>query len=188
MDEPGLGVQKRATRAMSPAAAASWIGWWPRLDWPARVGRKGPGTESMNLLLTTLFSCPRFLNSARADAAGSGCRRGRLDPPRSRTGVTIRSRPSPDARVAQPGARPAPRGDRIRSPWTVRARYAMHVLSTEVHAVVPIRFTDASIIFRFTGLRVHGIPSSWNPRAQIACSPASAKLPGICFGVSRRRQ
>ena len=71
-----------------------------------------------------------FLNSARADAAASGCRRGRLDPPRSRIGVTIRSRPSPDARVAQPSARPARRGDRIRSPWTARARYAMHVLST----------------------------------------------------------
>jgi hypothetical protein len=42
--------------------------------------------------------------------------------------------------------------------------------------------------FRFTELQVHGIPSSWNPRAKIACSPAFAKLPGICFGVSRRRQ
>ena len=51
----------------------------------------------------------RFLNSTRADAGGGS--------PRGRTGVTIRSRPSPGARVTQNQRCPfgTPHGDRVRA-------------------------------------------------------------------------
>ena len=91
---------------------------------------KPPVIPSIFFRGTSALSADRSLSElGKSRRSRPGCRRGRLDPPRSGTGVTIRSRPSPGARAAQPGVRPAPRCDRIRSPWTVRARYAVHVLS-----------------------------------------------------------
>jgi hypothetical protein len=91
---------------LTPGCAVAW-------------GDLSPQTPLVSPLLffvrnTSALSAGRSLYGVgESSAGGFGCRRGRLHRHRSQTGVTIRSRPSPGARVAQPSVRSALRGDRI---------------------------------------------------------------------------